>query len=484
MKKGLRCLAILLAVCLLMTVTACGPQDSGDVENTTTTTNPDMSFEDTPSDGEGSQGTASGATTTKNPASDKTTTGKTSSSSGKTTTTVAVDVEDTMKEINVNGKTVTIMTHGSANSTGGKLLSSNFKKYANGKIKFMTYDFNDLAVKLQAAVLAQSPPDIYQFRNQDFPTILYKNLLEPLEDHIDMSSAVWKNVKDSMAPYVWGGKSYFIPQISVDRYIWYNKTVFTNAGVTSPDELFKANNWTWDTFKKAAEDVTDDRAGVYGFANGANLCYAALASANTDLITVTNQGITNNVMSAEVTKAMNFLSAIQTSGAVPKNSSDTAVNMFKQGKIAMLYEGSWLASSDKTLQNMIANGSVDMVMFPRMDVSSPYRSHVGISGYGIGKGTKNIECAKAFITMMALSDSLKEETVSKMHQAEKHSEAFKAIYKQANESLLVPAYSLGVSTINDVYWPAVTSLYNGTPWSTLANELKPKIDSALDYLGK
>ena len=50
---------------------------------------------------------------------------------------------------------------------------------------------------------------------------------------------------------------------------YYNKTAFEQAGVKSPGEYFMEDNWTWDTFEKAGQEITQDLDGdgtidIYG----------------------------------------------------------------------------------------------------------------------------------------------------------------------------------------------------------------------------
>ena len=233
-----------------------------------------------------------------------------------------------------------------------------------------------------------------------------------------------------------------------------------------------------------AYDVTDANSGIYGFARGSNLCYAIMASAGTDLVKLKDTGISNNITSTEVTDSMNYLYKLANNAIYPVDTNTTYIDQLKQGKLAMLYEGRWLAQSDSTLQKLIKAGDVDMVMFPRKDSSTPYRTAGEISGYAMAKGCKNVDSAKAFLTMIALNSSLKEQYNSQLHSLYYDSDAFKSIFAQTESSTVVPIYSLGISSINNSYWDALNRLDSGTPWSTLVNELKPELDLALDTLGQ
>ena len=55
------------------------------------------------------------------------------------------------------------------------------------------------------------------------------------------------------------GKSYGV-QVpwSGGSLTYYNKTLFEQYGVKSPGEYFMEDNWTWDTFEKAITDITRD----------------------------------------------------------------------------------------------------------------------------------------------------------------------------------------------------------------------------------
>lgn len=501
--KGVRSLLIcLLAVVFVLPLAACsGKPKTSSTSGTATTTDPDMNFTDDSETtaGEESESTAGQGTESTQP--DQTTGGqsqtnkptgtktnappiKTNSPNTKPQTTVSVKVEEVKNKIDVKGKTCTLMTNNSATTPDGKLLVDNFKKYCNGNLKMLTYDYMDLAVKLQASVLAKNPPDVYLFRNQDFPQLLYKDYLESLNGYIDFKDAEWANKKDEMDAYIWGDQYYLVPDMRIDQYIWYNKTIFEDAGVDTPADLVAANNWTWDTMFEIAEEVADEKSGIAGFASGSNLCYAIMASANTDLVKITAEGVTNNINAAEVTKAMNYEYKLMNSKITPKDTDAKNVELLKQGKLALLFEGRWLAQNDATLAKQRQSGDIDMVMFPRMDKNTPYRSMGAITGYAVPKGVKNADCAKAFVTMVALNGSLKEEHENALHTIYKDTTAFKKIYQQTAGFAVVPAYSLGISSISTPYWQALNRLNRGTPWSTLSNELKPTFDQAINNLGK
>lgn len=124
--------------------------------------------------------------------------------------------------------------------------------------------------KLQAAILAGNNPVIsavgvssvplYETRALDLRTVFIYDELQTQNQGMLQYSLY--NGKFMLNPY--------FP--SASNIIIYNKTLMESKGVTLPnaeDILADPENdtWTWDTFKAAAQAVTDEANGVYGFAS-------------------------------------------------------------------------------------------------------------------------------------------------------------------------------------------------------------------------
>lgn len=66
--------------------------------------------------------------------------------------------------------------------------------------------------------------------------------------------------KDITMLYNAGGKQYAIPKDIDTIALWYNKTMFDEAGIKYPDA-----SWTWDTFRDAAKKLTKADGSQYGY---------------------------------------------------------------------------------------------------------------------------------------------------------------------------------------------------------------------------
>jgi multiple sugar transport system substrate-binding protein len=61
------------------------------------------------------------------------------------------------------------------------------------------------------------------------------------------------------------GELYGYPFANTTQPVIYNKTVFEEAGVDSPLDLFEAGNWTWDELRRISKEIVDSGSVTYGF---------------------------------------------------------------------------------------------------------------------------------------------------------------------------------------------------------------------------
>lgn len=70
----------------------------------------------------------------------------------------------------------------------------------------------------------------------------------------------------AMTNWVSGDEVYGVPFSTSPFFIYYNKTLFDEAGVDTPDILAEQGEWTWTRFAEVAGQITEaSEAGVYGF---------------------------------------------------------------------------------------------------------------------------------------------------------------------------------------------------------------------------
>ncbi|PSL55873.1 carbohydrate ABC transporter substrate-binding protein (CUT1 family) [Saccharothrix carnea] len=116
------------------------------------------------------------------------------------------------------------------------------------KVEFKEYDAANYDTQLTADLAAGSAPDLYVLKNlKNF--ITYQSG-EQLLDVSDVAGGLGNDV-NGLGNYKVDGVTYAVPYRQDSWYLYYNKDLFTAAGVTPPSET-----WTWAEYEKASADLT------------------------------------------------------------------------------------------------------------------------------------------------------------------------------------------------------------------------------------
>lgn len=254
-----RVLSLLLAVMMVLGLTACGVStDTGSVWEEYSY------YEETPveSDDSSSKTDApvSSQTASKQPAAN------TSSKQNDGTISRDVMIQKGTKPVSsgldFGGKTVTYAI-GVDLTADVKLMIAQFEKKFNCKVVTENLTFNDYVQMLAAKVAGKKTYDIVQVEGLRFPSIAIANMCEPLEDTI--TTADFNNTGDVSKggfdqelseSFIWndhlyavvGVKGEYAPNMTV---LFYNKKIFKEAGAKDPRELYEAGKWDWDAFYEA-----------------------------------------------------------------------------------------------------------------------------------------------------------------------------------------------------------------------------------------
>ena len=135
----------------------------------------------------------------------------------------------------------------------------------NIKIDIQVNGWADYWTALEAAGTGGSLPDTFWMHSNNIYYYGSNDQLLDLTDYIANTDLV------DLANYPQGlddiynidGKQYAIPKDYDTIALWYNKTLFDEAGISYPDDT-----WTWDDLKEAARKLTKDDGSQYGFCAG------------------------------------------------------------------------------------------------------------------------------------------------------------------------------------------------------------------------
>jgi len=121
----------------------------------------------------------------------------------------------------------------------------------------------DLLQKLSASFAGGNYPDIsYSFGSWASQLEASKRTLD-ITDLVAEPDVAWDEFSEAARATVrpTGDKTIGFPAVVDNLSLIYNKTVFDNAGVAYP-----TNDWTWDDFRAAAKQLTDEASSTYGYA--------------------------------------------------------------------------------------------------------------------------------------------------------------------------------------------------------------------------
>jgi multiple sugar transport system substrate-binding protein len=295
-----------------------------------------------------------------------------------------------------DGKTVVRYMNFSANDGHEKdldtIVAAFEKENSDIDVRVETLPFADYFTTLQTAVAGDTAPDAFELNYENFVTYAKNGSLAELSG-VD-SSAYEKSLVEA---YSSDGKQYGLPESFSNVVLFYNKTLFDQAGVEPPTA-----DWTWADEQAAAQKLTNKGAGVWGDYQPItyNEFYKALAQTGGEFLSEDGKQATFD--SSEGLKAANWL--IGKNGTTMPTEADGAgtpdfdSKLFKDGKLAMWHNGIWMfdALADATFE-------WDVVVEPGDTTKA---SAMFVNGLAVSSASKNTEAAQKWITFLSSSDTM------------------------------------------------------------------------------
>lgn len=119
----------------------------------------------------------------------------------------------------------------------------------------------DYIKRLTADLASGTPPDITLMNYRRFAAFAARGAFEPIAPYLATSGALQSSAfyPEVISAFTRGGQLIGIPQNASSLVLYYNKTLFGQAGVAPPKD-----DWTWDDFLAAARGLTrgTERYGV------------------------------------------------------------------------------------------------------------------------------------------------------------------------------------------------------------------------------
>lgn len=165
--------------------------------------------------------------------------------------------------VNAAGNTLTVAIWDGGQQKGLLEIMDAFTKATGIQTELQVVEWSSYWTLLEAGATGGDMPDVFWMHSNEAVRYMANDILLDLTDRIENSSVLEmdKFADDLKEMYQYDGRTYAVPKDIDTVAIWYNKTMFDEAGIPYPD-----GSWTWDDFYDIAVKLTKEDGSQYGFA--------------------------------------------------------------------------------------------------------------------------------------------------------------------------------------------------------------------------
>lgn len=339
-----------------------------------------------------------------------------------------------------------------------------------------------LSEKLAPAMTTGTAPALLLQGNMDLALYAGQGNIEQLDDFFDATGTDKSDFSQSALDGLsMDGHQYMIPMQWFTQYLYYNKDLFKEAGITKvPD--------TWDEFAETASKITNPDKKVYGaglcVSGGVTWMDSMMLSNGGKILSDDNKS--SALDSPENLKTLQFIQKMANNGDTPKGATGADLdNLMSANQLGMVINGPWMV-------NGLKENEINFGVAPIPQGSSGRVGIAELTGFSIPTGTPDDQKAAAykFIAYWNTTATCKEWSMKNGFppylksvaddpeiQANEYVKAFSAISEYGQ------AFGVGVksaSSINgDVLFPMIENVIAGSDPQTELTSASKKIDDML-----
>jgi multiple sugar transport system substrate-binding protein len=257
-------------------------------------------------------------------------------------------------------------------------------------VEVTTLPYGDYGTALQTDLAAGTAADVFDIEYAQYAQFQASGVLAPLE--LSDPSAYRASVLEA---YQTDGVNYAAPSSFSTVVLYYNTRLFDEAGLDYP-----TNDWTWADVQAAGEAITDTSAGVWGVHQPVSFYefYKVLAQNGGDFLDGSGTQVAFN--SPEGIEAAAWL--VDKSGTIMptiedgQGTPDFDTNLFKEGKLGMMYSGIWVFGA---LADMADGWDIAVDPWNTDQASALFSNAVGVNAT-----SDNVEAATKWVEFLTSSD--------------------------------------------------------------------------------
>lgn len=412
------------------------------------------------------------------------------------------EVMTQLQDVELENKTVKWLAHydlnpdtatGASKSVGLEM----FEQKYGGKVEWIPTTWNTRYDDLSTQVLGGNGVDIFPGDDTaNFPKGIISGMFQPVDDYIDINSAVWQNVAAGMELYKFGGKHYeLVTSVEAEAIVIYDKSTIEAQGFDDPWELYEKGEWNWDSFKSMLYDFVDPDASQYGLDGYWNE-KALLMSAGVPMIGLSaDGGVQSNVNDPTIEKAMNFQYELNQNGCkFPKEqfSWNEQPQMLGEGSELFYIIGPYCVRKAPEAWTIgVDPENLGIVPVPSPAGSDPYQG-AKVNGYALCKGSANPQGAALFAECNILGNideravAISDRKAADDYQwSQEIIDKMKAINELANQ---YPVVDLATGCSSDIAsittdggdQMGMRAAFDGTDWATMRETIADTVAMLVD----
>ncbi len=399
--------------------------------------------------------------------------GKNDKEAGNTGDTAADSANTAVTGSGNTGVNLTVAIWDTNQEPGLTKILEDFTAQTGIKAEIQVTPWDQYWTMLEAGATGGSLPDVFWMHSNEISRYSEYEMLLDLTDRIAASDKVdlSKFPQDIVNIYKWNGETQYAVPKDIDTIaLWYNKTMFDEAGLAYPDET-----WTWEDFRAACEKLTKPDGSQYGYAiapsNNQDGWYNMVYNMGGTIISDDKKA--SGFDQEGTVKAIRFVTDLVKDGLTPNYETMTendAYALLEAGKVAMVTQGSWMLA--ELCNNDYVKANCDIAVLPKDAETGRRASIYNGLGWAAAANTKNPEESWALIEYLGSKEaqqkqsdlgiviSAYEGTVSNWTQA--YPDFNLAAYLDMMDDLVIRPYSKTTVTWENMITEKLVDAWTGT----------------------
>lgn len=371
-----------------------------------------------------------------------------------------------------------------------------FESKYGGKVEWIPTTWDNRYNDLSTNVLGGSSPDLFPAQEFDtFPSKVIDGMFEPFDDYLDFDSDLWSDGCKKLAElHTIRGKHYVAPVATDSKCVMiYNKKTIEENGLADPVELLEEGNWTWDTFRQMCLDYCDRDEDKFAYDSWYFETQFILTT-GTAPISMENGKVVNNISSAAVERAENFMYNLKKDDLpLPKAEFNWTEQPYRisEGKTLFWPCATW-ALWEADLSKFGEQGEIMFVPMPKDPEADNYYLPANMDAYALCKGAPNPEGAAAFIKCKLIAE--KDESslaITEKQYREDYGWTDEMIdmwhkVREMTDANPVASIHMGLPTeqANIIDDAIKQASFNGTDWAVKREEIATLCQETVDELNE